>query len=262
MAAGRLLGLLLLLVVSAGASAAVGAGSIGVVLLHGKADTPLQFSKLGAALTGAGYRVAAPEMCWSKARIFDQALPDCFKEVDAAVADLKQKGVKSVVVGGEGEGAIAAIDYGVTHAGLAGVIAIGPVADPPDAKKYPDFAAAIKAAQLAVKTKKGAAIANFSDLLDGAPLDVTASAAAFLSFHGPDSPVSTIRGVKGKVLPKLSVPLLWISGTHDPTQASTRAVFGAAPDNKLSTYLRIEADHAGTPDAAADSITAWLRTLG
>jgi pimeloyl-ACP methyl ester carboxylesterase len=139
---------------------------------------------------------------------------------------------------------------------------MAPAADPPDAKKFPDFAAAIKAAQAAVKARKGSQTADFADLVNGESVDVTTTPAIFLSFHGPDSPIATIRAVKAKLLPKLAVPLLWVAGTRDATQASTRAVFAAAPDDKLSSYVRVEADHAGTPDAAGEAVVAWLKTLG
>ena len=237
------------------------AAHLGIVLLHGKAGTPNQFDKLAAALRAAGFAVATPEMCWSKQRIFDKALPDCLKEVDAVVADLKAKGATSVVVGGASQGAVAAIDYGVTRSGLAGVIAMAPAADPPDARKFPDFAASMKAAQAAMKGRQGQAAASFADLVNGEAVTVNATAMNFLSFHGSDSPIATIRVIKAKLLPKLVTPLLWVAGSNDPTQASARAVFGAAPEGKLSSFVRIEADHAGTPDASADTIIAWLATL-
>jgi esterase/lipase len=253
--------LVAILLMAGGAGPAGAAASLGVVLLHGKNGTPEQMAKLAATLKDAGYAVSTPEMCWSKARIFDKALPDCLKEVDAAVAGLKSGGASRIVIGGVSQGAIVAIDYGATHTGLAGVVALAPAADPPDASKYPDFAAAIKTAQAAVKARKGNEVGEYDDLIDGAPITVNATAANYLSFHDPKAPSSTIRGVKGKLLPKLTVPLLWVAGTKDPTQASTRAVFGAAPDNKLSTYERVEADHAGTPDASGDIVVAWLKTL-
>ena len=39
------------------------------------------------------------------------------------------------------------------------------------------------------------------------------------------------------------------------------AVFAAAPENKLSSYLRVEADHAGTAEAGLEAVVAWLKTL-
>jgi esterase/lipase len=237
------------------------ASSIGVLLLHGKTGTPEQLAKLSAALTAAGYAVATPEMCWSKTRIFDKALPDCLKELDASIGLLKSQGATEIVIGGTSQGAVAAIDYGAVTAAVAGIIAMAPAADPADPSKFPDFAAAIQSALAAVKTGKADDRTAFADLANGQIISVSATAAAFLSFHDPASPVATIREVKAKLLPKLGPPLLWIAGTGDPTQSAARSVFGAARKNALSSFVEVDADHVSTPDASADAIIAWLKTL-
>jgi len=43
------------------------------------------------------------------------------REVDAAIDRLRSRGATAIVVGGASQGAVAAIDYGATHAGLAGI---------------------------------------------------------------------------------------------------------------------------------------------
>lgn len=258
MSAGLALGAIVLL---CGALPAA-AGRLGVVLLHDAAGTPQQLAKLADGLMSAGFSTSVPELCWSKLRLFDKAYPDCLKEVDAAVTDLRKQGATAIVVGGAGQGAVFAIDYGAAHTDLVGVVAIGPSADPPDSSRYPDFAASLKAAQAAVKKRQGQTPAPYVAPEPDGLVTITTTPLIYLSFHGPQSPVATIRAIKGKGLPKLKAPLLWVSGTGDPSQASTRAVFAAAPDHKLSRYLRVEADHAGTADAAATGIVAWLKSLG
>jgi len=122
--------LVAILLMAGGAGPAGAAASLGVVLLHGKTGTPEQMAKLAATLKDAGYAVSTPEMCWSKSRIFDKALPDCLKEVDAAVAGLKSGGASRIVIGGVSQGAIVAIDYGATRTTDISLDAV--VADPPD----------------------------------------------------------------------------------------------------------------------------------
>jgi esterase/lipase len=258
----RLVPVLLTAVLLLGPGPAEAAGGLGVVLLHDKGGTPQQLAKLVAALTGAGFQAVAPELCWSRERLFDKAYGDCLKEVDAAVAALRTGGASGIVVGGAGQGAVYAIDYGATHSGSSGVIAIGPSADPADSARYPDFTASLKAAQAALKKRQGQASAPYVELVGDQPVTITTTAAIYLSFHGPQSPVATIRAIKAKALPKLQAPLLWIAGTDDLTQASTRAVFAAAPANKLSAYVRVGADHDGTADASAAAIINWLKSLG
>lgn len=238
------------------------AGTIGIVLLHGKTGTPNQFAKLAAALKAAGYGVATPEMCWSKTRIFDKAFNDCLGEVDAAAAKLKAAGDSEIVVGGTSQGAIGALAYGAAHSGLAGVVAMAPAGDPNDDSAYPKFAQSIADARALVQAGKGDAPATFADLISGGNyVTVHATAKAFLSFHDPDSPAATVRNLMRTTLPNLNAPVLWVAGTQDPSQKGTPKAFAAIPKQAKSRYVTIDADHGGTPDASAEVIIAWLKTL-
>ena len=236
------------------------AGRLGVVLLHDAGGTPQDIAKVAAGLNAAGFATGVPDLCWSQSRAYDKAYPDCLKDVDAAVAALRKGGATSIAIGGVGQGAVFAIDYAAAHADFAGVVALAPSADPPDPSRYPEFAASLKDAAAAAK-KRQTAPAPYVSIAPGGPVTITTTPAIFLSFHGPQSPIATIRAIKGKSLPKLKSPLLWVAGTRDPGQASTRAVFAAAPENKLSSYLRVEADHAGTAEAGLEAVVAWLKTL-
>jgi len=235
---------------------------IGVVLLHGKTGTPNQFTKLSAALAAAGYAVAAPEMCWSKERIFDKAFDDCMKEVEAAVTRLKANGAAKVVVVGASQGAIAVFDYGATRAGLAGIVAMAPAGDPPDLAKAPNLAASIASAAALAKAGKGDTVTDFNDVITGdVPIPVKATPNAFLSFHGPQSEIATMKRAIADLLPRLKLPVLWISGTTDPTQGGAPQAFDRIPKNALSRHVLVDADHGGTADAAGDAMIAWLATL-
>jgi len=246
----------------AGAASATAAGGMGVVLLHGKTGTPSQFDKLAKALTDDGYAVAIPEMCWSKARIFDEPFSDCLKDVDAAVASLKAGGAAAVVVAGMSQGGMAALDYGVDHAGIAAIVAMAPAGDPSDLGKAPTLAASVKSATALVAAGKGNVSTDFNDVITGdMPVPVRATPLAFLSFHGPDSQIATMKRLSASLLPHLKVPVLWIAGTRDPSQDGTRASFARIPKNALSRYVDVDSDHGGTPDASPDVLAAWLATL-
>jgi len=253
---------LAILLLLGGAAPGEAAGHPGVVLLHGKTGMPDQLAKLAAALKADGYAVATPEMCWSKQRIFDKALPDCLAEVDTAVAGLKSAGSTEVVVGGTSQGAVAALDYGASHAGLAGIIAMAPAADPNDAAAYPKFAAAIAQARALVQAGKGDSAASFADLISGGnTIAVRATPKAYLSFHDSDAPVATIRNLTRSVLPQLRVPVLWVAGTKDPAEKGAQNAFASIPKQASNRYVTVEADHAGTPDASAAVVADWLKSL-
>jgi len=182
-------------------SSAAAAQAIGVVLLHGKTGAPNQFAKLSAALTAAGYTVAAPEMCWSKTRIFDKPFPDCMKEVDAAVATLKSGGAAKVVVAGMSQGGIAVLDYGVTRQGSAGIVAMGSAGDP-NLAKFPTLAASEKTATALINAGKGDEVTELQDLVNGKPAPIKATPNVFMSFHGPAVAIGSLKNVAADNLPR------------------------------------------------------------
>ena len=68
----------LMLAVVPGLAAPGLAQTIGIVLMHGKTGSPTTvINQLAIALQGAGYLVEAPEMCWSRRRIYDRPFLDC-----------------------------------------------------------------------------------------------------------------------------------------------------------------------------------------
>jgi pimeloyl-ACP methyl ester carboxylesterase len=245
-----------------GAPPALAAGPIGVVLLHGKTGMPGAMSKLASALSAAGYVVETPEMCWSKKRIFDMALEGCLAEVDAAVARLKAKGASRIVVGGTSQGAMGAFAYGASRDGLAGIIGMAPAADPVNLAKFPVLAGGIEKAKSLIAAGQGDTPAPLNDIITGGKAaPITATPNAYMSFHAPDAPIATIANLQAAVLPKERSPVLWVAGTSDPTQANAPAAYAHLSANPLNRYATVEADHGNTPDAAADVIIAWLKTL-
>jgi len=111
----------LMLAVVPGLAAPGLAQTIGIVLMHGKTGSPTSvINQLAIALQGAGYLVEAPEMCWSRRRIYDRPFLDCLTEIDSAIGRLKSRGAGRMVVAGMSQGGDAALVYGARHANLAG----------------------------------------------------------------------------------------------------------------------------------------------
>ena len=163
---------------------------------------------------------------------------------------------------GRGVTRFAALAYGASHPDLAGIVAMGPAGDPADLTRAPTLATSVKLAGTLVKAGKGNTVADFNDVVTGdVPVPVAATPEAFLSFHGPDSPIATMKRVIAKLLPQIKLPVLWIAGTHDPSQASAAQGFAKIPKNKLNRLATVDADHGGTPDASAEALTGWLATL-
>src|SRR5262249_11544453 len=79
----------------------------------------------------------------------------------------------------------------------------------------------------------------------------------YLSFYGPSSKASIPENTA-----QLKAPLLWIAGTQDPTQRGMRAyAFDRVPADPHNRYVELETNHLDAPDAATDTILAWLKEL-
>jgi pimeloyl-ACP methyl ester carboxylesterase len=264
--------LLLIIALSLGVAAAAVAAEakIGVILMHGKLGASLGAvsgrggvigARLIAALRDAGYLVAAPEMCWSRRRSFDKTYPECLREIDDVIGDLKSQGATGIVVGGLSLGGNAALAYGSSHPELLGIVALAPADNPRSKAKRPEVAAAIAQAQ--ELTAKGRSDDShwFDDVNTGAQgtfaMQLRTTPRIYLSFFGPDSTASIPDNTA-----RLTQPLLWVAGEHDPSQQGGRAfAFDKAPANPLNRYVTVAGGHLDTPDAARETVLEWLRAV-
>ena len=102
----------------------------GIVYLHGKASWPGAMNGgILSALRDEGALIATPEMPWSFHRRYAATYDQAMAEIDAAVAELKAKGARRIVVIGHSLGANAAIGYAARRRGmteLAGIVALSP----------------------------------------------------------------------------------------------------------------------------------------
>jgi len=107
-----------------------------------------------------------------------------------------------------------------------------------------------------VKSGHGGDKAAFAEFTTGwTKLNVPAG--IYLSFNGPDSP-----GFGQANAAKLKTPLLWVAGTSDPSQKDgPDFAFAKTPPNAFNRYVKVAADHEGTPDASREAVLAWLKDL-
>ena len=239
---------------------------IGIVLLLGVAmgmangRGEAHGGRLIAALRNAGYLVATPEMCWSRQRGFDKTYPDCIAEVNTAIAELKAQGATAIVVGGLSLGGNAAIAYGATHKGIIGIIAFGPANDPTRKSQRPEVAASLARARQLIAQGQGDTKTTFDDFNTSTggsfAMTETTTPRIFVSFNDTDALTHI-----GPNLSRLTVPILWVAGDGDPTQASAPTLFRMVPTNPLNRFVTVHSNHIGTPDAGTDATLAWLAEL-
>jgi pimeloyl-ACP methyl ester carboxylesterase len=237
------------------------ADRFGIVLIHGKQGLSgqLPFAYIVQQLQSAGFGVDQPDMCWSRTRIYDHALPDCMADIDVSIARLKNSGATSIVVAGHSLGAVGAIYYGSTHDGLKGIIAMAP-GPGPGIDHQPVIIASLKQAHDLITAGQGNVFQTFTDFnTNGSgtgPITVRATPVIFLSFLDMSGPANLVMDAA-----KLKAPVLWISGTRDPSQLPRNVAFDTVPPNPLNRYVQVDAAHMNTPDKAADQVVDWLKEL-
>jgi pimeloyl-ACP methyl ester carboxylesterase len=246
-----------LMVALAGIQTARAGERTGIVVVHGTQADPDQpaYTRFSAALEAAGILVDMPEMCWSSRRKLDAALSDCFKDIDAAIDRLSQRGATAIVIAGHSLGGNAAIGYGAARPGLKGIVVLSGAFDPRNAASRPQVAESIAKAQALAGQGKADSPDSFVATRPGA-VTIETTPAAYLSFYGPRSQADMPVNVR-----KLTAPLLWIAGSEDRGQKGPAYAFDKAPANPHNRYTVVTAGHMATLDAGAPIVAQWLKDL-
>lgn len=234
------------------------ATQLGVVLLHGKEGRPEQLVDYTEELAKAGFDSERPEMCWSYRRIYDKAYLGCIEEIDAAVAKLRERGAKSIVVLGMSLGGNAALAYGARREGLKGIVAVVPAPAPEFlSNAVPEINKSLRDARELIAAGKGDVRTELSDRNTGRPhFLVTTTPNIYLSFLAPDSP-----GVMPDNAAKLKAPVLIVSASFDPSQRSIPNVFARTPKHSMNRFVIFQTDHRGSLKEGRSTILQWIREL-
>jgi pimeloyl-ACP methyl ester carboxylesterase len=238
------------------------ADKIGIVLMHGEQGAPGRvINGLGAKLEKAGYLVSRPDMCWSARRSYESDFAACLAVVDDAIVKLRNIGASRIVVGGFSLGGNAAIAYGAAHPDLLGVFAIAPAHDGEAMTELQGVKDSVAKAQSLVAQGKGDDQGEFEDVAIGPSgtysNEIATTATIYLSFFGASSTANIPKNAE-----KLSIPLLWVAGKDDPTQAGGPGyAFAKAKENASSRYVVVDGGHNATPGAAGDAVAGWLAEL-
>ena len=253
---------------SPGSKAAAASGQLdgfGVVYLHGKGAWPGALNGgILSALRDEGALVATPEMPWSFHRRYGATYDQAMAEIDAAVAGLKAKGARRIVIIGHSLGANAAIGYAARrpNAALAGVVALSP-GHLPEAGNMREFVAgAVARAKSLVAEGKGDVVETFPDMAQGIPLVAHATPVVYLSWFDPDGPAVIPKNAAAIGASPHPVPLLWVVGKLDPIdRRGPQYAFDAAAKNPKSKYIEVFAGHLTTPTVARGQVVAWINSL-
>ena len=239
---------------------------VGIVYLHGKASWPGAFNGgILSALQDEGALVATPEMPWSFHRRYAATYDEAMTEIDTAVAGLRAKGARRIVVIGHSLGANAAIGYAARRpdlAELAGVVALSPGHLPEVGRMRSFVADAVARAKTLIADGKGNVAQTFPDMAQGIPLVATATPIVYLSMFDADGPAVIPKNAAAIGAAAHPVPLLWVVGKLDPIdRRGPQYAFDAAAKNPKSKYIEVFAGHLTTPLVARKQVVAWINSL-
>lgn len=237
------------------------AEKIAIVLMHGKHSTNVPGSPVGqlkSKLDDAGFTVVTPEMPWSRSRVYATTVEAAFKEIDRAVARLRDQGYAKIVIAGHSLGANIALSYAAARPGLTALIAIAP-GHVPDAKGWRKrFAPDVAKARAMIAAGKGDDFAYFTDLNQGTSSQVNVTAEAYLSFYDPDG-----MAAMSKTAPRLKPPtrVLWIIEKQNKDRFTGRVTFSKIPNDVQKQFVVIDSTHMNAPANSADIVIGWLKKL-
>lgn len=228
-----------------------------VVVIHGKWGNPQYISFFGRKLKPA-CDFEAVEMPWSQRREYDADYPAALAEIDRQVQAFRQQGYRRVVLAGHSFGANAALAYMAAIGAVDAVVLMAP-GHTPEIFYAGATRDSVDQARARVAEGKGDDMLSAVDVNQGQRRTLRVRASAYLSYFDPDGlgsmPVSASRFRK-------AVPVLWVIGSGDRLIARGPGyVFERLPPHPKSQYLVVTADHAGTPDVAADAVRDWLAAL-
>jgi len=237
------------------------AQKIGVVVLHGRWDSPRGWA-LGLAryLEREGHLVASPEMPWSGGRSYDKGAAGFVAEIDAAVADLRAKGAAKVAIAGHSQGAMAALYY-ATQREVNGIALIAPGGYAQGKLFVEHYGGVVAEARRLVAEGRGGENMSFTDLNTGdRSKRLSAPAASVLDYFDPEGPMNSF-GIAPRVRPGTAV--LWIAPTRESAGLTrlSEMTFERLPAQIVRSRVDVAADHMSAPEAAKQAVMDWLKGL-
>lgn len=239
-------------------NAAYADDKIGVVFMHGKlSPAATAHQNFRDYLERKGFLLSAPEMPWSKNRVFDKPYNEAPNEIDAAVADLRARGAKYVIVGGHSMGGNAVLYYGTVRK-VDGLFLLAPAHIPQSDLFRNAFAESVAKAKDMATSGKGMERAAFNDmeLSGGGSYTVNTTAVSYLSYFDPESAANMERTVT-KLAPGIPLLMVVSSKEHPDIRAVEDRVYAAIPGDKKK-LLEISAPHREVPATSQEHVANWL----
>jgi len=231
--------------------------ALGVVLLHGKWDTPpFAIAPLATALNDAGHTTRMATYPWALRRLYDQSLDAVFADLRAQVVSLRETGSRQIILCGHSLGAAVALAFAARQAPVDGLVILAPGHFPERIwQEGLTRDALVQAHAHRGMTHRIPLI----DTFQGTARRLRIRPDHYLDYFDPDGPLvwpDNMRRIDA------CTPLLWVVGNEDPAAAlGIDYAFTHKKSHPLDHYRCLPADHVGTPAAATAIVTDWLSRL-
>ena len=228
-----------------------------LIILHGKWGKPP--APLAERFTQEGFHVISPEMPWSGGRLYNSTYEEALKALHETIAELRVKGFRKILIGGQSFGANGALAYASVYGDVDGIFMMAPGHHPELGKQRQGTRLIADAKEMVAKGKSDALVdlIYYNDGNRSKGLQI--SAKAYLSFYDENSLANMSRSA---ATVKKPVPVLIIMGHGDYITGQGKGyIFGRLPAHPLSLYIESDAPHREVPKASFPAILKWVTTI-
>ncbi len=235
--------------------------SCALVLMHGKWGMPQSpYLKPVVQKIQPHCQVKLLEMPWSRQRMYDRPYDHALAQIQQTVTELRQSGVQWVAVGGQSFGANASLAYWAEGGDADALVPMAPGHVPEVFANIADARGGIDAVRQRFEAGQGEDLVTMTDINQGQRRAVTGKASALWSYFNPQGLGNMALSAQKAQSTRQPLPVFWAIGTQDPLYTSgSREIYQKLPIHPDSLYLVVNANHANTPEAAADDLWRWLK---
>lgn len=228
----------------------------GVILLHGKWDTPRgAVLPLAEALERNGAVVRSPLCSWSPRRLYDCSFEQALDEIAGHIVALQASGYRHLLLAGHSLGANAALAAASRHAGVDALALIAP-------GHLPDRlfeAGATREAMVRATAATPGGRLRLPDFNQGQCRLLRFEPGIWHSFYDPAGAALMPRSAATLAPPR---PVLWLAPRTDPLASEGRGyAFDLLPPHPQNSWVELEGEHAEAPLRSIPHLLDWLHSL-
>ena len=228
---------------------------IGFILMHGKWAAPP--GPLANDLSDQGYKVVSPTMPWSHLRNYDVSYEDEVGELHKQVQELRNSGVKFVILGGHSFGANGVLAYLSKYQDVDAAMIFAPGHAPERFYHGGITKDAVDGARGLVAQGKSSDSFSFTDYNQARTKQMESTVAIYLSYYDPNGMANM---PKSASTIQKSIPVLCVMSSAEQFLGKDY-IFNKLPANPLGVYIESPASHMGAPEASVNDVSIFIKSI-